>query len=194
MSSFDASTEDERTDPCQRHEHGAELSTEAPQPAQPKGGRGPHEGQHLGGQPPVVDLRQEPYQGLGRKVQDDPPPVARQVLGTTDDHALAPTLCDVGTDDRIDSDCSPITFTLPDDNHRTLKFDFGFTVPDGLQDGPLICSEVLFGIGGRNAVFDTVSRRQIFCIQTGVTGTRLLSKKETHELWLSKARALRRNR
>ena len=42
---------------------------------------------------------------------------------------LVPTLVDVGTDDTIDSDPSPITFTLPDDNHRTVKFDFGYTDP-----------------------------------------------------------------
>jgi hypothetical protein len=40
---------------------------------------------------------------------------------------LVPSPCDQGTNDRIDSDCTPFDYRAPDDAHRVLRIDFGFT-------------------------------------------------------------------
>jgi len=48
----------------------------------------------------------------------------------------APTLCDVGSDDEVDSECSPVTVILVDDFVVDLSIDFGFCLtPSGGGEG-----------------------------------------------------------
>ncbi len=47
---------------------------------------------------------------------------------------MEPSPCDVGTDDTIDSDCSPVALFLPTDDEREKTFDFGFTEDDDDDD------------------------------------------------------------
>jgi hypothetical protein len=78
------------------------------------------------------------------------------------------------------------TMTLGASASRVVRF--GIPVPSTVRDGAVLCSEIFFA-RGRADVFDTLGHRNLFCIQKGVPGFRLLSKEETTELMLEKRRA-----
>ncbi len=76
----------------------------------------------------------------------------------------------------------------------TQVLRFAFRIPETLQNGSSVCAEAYFGQGRTEYFFDTVGRRDLFCVEKGVDGAlRLLDEKESRELRSRSAVARRRS-
>jgi hypothetical protein len=65
---------------------------------------------------------------------------------------------------------------------------FSFRIPSQFQNGSSVCTEIYFGQTRTDFFFDTVARRDLFCIQKGTTGgLRVLDSKESRSLLRERA-------
>jgi hypothetical protein len=74
---------------------------------------------------------------------------------------------------------APKILSVPPRGSRMVQFSF--PVPANLGNGTTICSEIFFGSGRTGYLFNTVGRRDLFCIQKGLT-VRVLDEKESRAL------------
>jgi hypothetical protein len=59
---------------------------------------------------------------------------------------------------------------------------FSFQIPATARDGTFTCAKVYFGQGQSSFFFNTVGHRQLFCIQKGALGLRVLDEKQSRAL------------